>query len=302
MHVPFWDCLRDTFHWEKYDKEKTFSSEALAPHLNACPYLNFTFCVKFSQRNNFNMYLPAEICATNTCACDLDMRLDFSQVMQQWVFSCPHYHQKGFAKKCVRRAFVQDQRYNLLENSANLHGGTSPKALEIQTVSETVIDDHPSILRPDGKPTTSVHLPHVDDTPSASTPHKDSTIFESFYREATVSSAGSEEWLGDRPTLEQLATWANQKVVSEQKVAMMVEEMRERYLHLEKELDEARCQNIKDAEQRKREDAKLRSRANMVTCLGCTEISAMCVFVPCYHMVMCERCADKGMSLLEMNA
>jgi len=76
----------------------------------------------------------------------------------------------------------------------------------------------------------------------------------------------------------------------------LMDKVTEYYLHLEKMLDNALCQKIKDDEQRKREEQKLRLKANVVTCLGCTEVAAMCVFLPCFHMVMCVKCADKGMS------
>jgi hypothetical protein len=132
MHVPFWECLRDTYYWTHQDRVATFTANALAPHLSACPYLNFTFCVKFSQCNTFNMYLPAEIRAANGCACDLDMRLDFSELLQHWAFSCPRHDQQGVNRKCARRIPVQDCKYKLMENSPNLHGGGAPLPVNAQ--------------------------------------------------------------------------------------------------------------------------------------------------------------------------
>jgi hypothetical protein len=289
MHVPFWECLRDTFHWTKSDKEKTFSSDALIPHLSACPYLNFTFCVKFSQLNHFNMYLPAEIRATNTCACDLDMRLDFSEIMQQWVFSCPRYHRQGVSKKCVRRVFVQESRYLLMENSANLHGGAQGPVN-----AQTVTDDDKSTVETRCLPV--VHLPSINECCVTSDVKEDNEedIFKALYRSTTLNNAGSKEWLGQEPTNEELAEWEREKKEYEKSEARLVDLMRERYLVLEKMLDEALCQKIKDEEQRKREETKLRLKANVVTCITCTEAAAMCVFIPCFHMVMCEKCADKG--------
>lgn len=290
MHVPFWECLRDTFAWNKYDKVKTFSSEALVPHLNACPYLNFTFCVKFSQINDFNMYLPAEIRAVNFCACDLDMRLDFSQIMQQWAFSCPHYHQAGVPVKCVRRIFVHETRYRLLEESANLHGGAS--SLNIQTVVPAdIIGDSSDEPFPTLK--AAVHLPHMEhNVPEL--PARDEDIFTDFYRATVLNAAGSRAWLGSNPTEEDIDSWTRRRQDWDRMRLEKVEEMREQYLRLEKLLDEALCEKIRQEEHMKREDARLRLRANVVTCLACCEASAMCVFLPCFHMVMCERCGEKG--------
>jgi len=290
MHVPFWQCLRDTYFWTHFDKDKTFSSDVLIPHLNACPYLNFTFCVKFSQRNNLNMYLPAEIRATNTCACDMDMRLDFSETTQQWTFSCPHYHRQGAQQKCVRRVFVQESRYKLLDTSPNLHGG-GMFPVEPQTIAEEEKKTH-TRLQP------VVHLPQMENTISraeAVEEEDESDIFKSLYRTATLNDAGSRDWLGEKATEEQLAEWERQKQEWEKERTAKVDKMREQYLQLEKMLDEVMCDKIKDEEQRKREEAKLRLKANVVPCVACCEVSAMCVFIPCFHMVMCEKCADKGM-------
>jgi hypothetical protein len=284
MHVPFWECLRDTYHWKQQDIKATFQSDALVPHLKACPYLNFTFCVKFAICNAYNMTLPAEIRATNTCACDLDMRLDFSENLQQWAFSCPHYHQPGALKKCVRRAFVQETRYKLLESSANLHGGVLATALMPQTVAGGVDEE---VDRP------SVHLPHVNNIVE---PVDDEDIFKDLFRTETRNAAGSKAWLGDNATAEQVALYEREHAASETKRAELVEKLRAQYLQVEKLLDDALCQKIKDAEQQKREEAKLRLKANVVQCVGCTDVSAMYVFLPCYHMVMCERCAGKGIS------
>jgi hypothetical protein len=296
MHVPFWECLRDLFHWAQFDKEKVFSSEALNPHLSACPYLNFTFCVKFSKRNNFNMYLPAEIRATNICACDLNMRLDFSQLLQQWVFSCPHYHQQGAPIKCVRRVLAQDTRYRLMENSPNLHGG-APVPINMQTVAE----DDKKVS--DGPPPV-VHLPSLDPASIREDRQKEvgdleatDDIFKSLYRTTTLNSAGSKEWLGETPTDESVAAWQRQRDEWERDKQEQIDRMREQYLHLEKMLDDALCQKIKEEETRKREDAKTRAKSNNVACLGCTEELPMSVFIPCYHMVMCIKCADKSTPL-----
>src|SRR5579859_2756852 len=194
MHVPFWECLRDTFTWNKYDKAKTFASDALAPHLTACPYLNFTFCVKFSQINEFNMYLPAEIRATNVCSCDLDMRLDFSHILQQWIFSCPHYHQAGVPVKCVRRRLASEIRYRLLENSPNLHGGAASHKLDIQTVvPEDISDDAAEDIPPSVR--AAVHLPIIQDNIPEAT-NEDDDLFTDFYRARTLNTAGSRAWLG----------------------------------------------------------------------------------------------------------
>src|SRR5947207_14395878 len=189
MHVPFWECLRDTFHSSQYSQAATFSSEALSPHLNACPYLNFTFSVKFSQRNAFNMYLPAEIRATNICACDLDMRLDFSRLLKQWTFSCPHYHQQGALKKCVRRVFVSESRYKLMESSPNLHGG-APLPVNAQTV--VIYDKKPSEKH---NIAPIVHLPSIDNSNTAQGKVEDEEdIFKTLYSTATVNQTGSKEW------------------------------------------------------------------------------------------------------------
>jgi len=291
MHVPFWECLRDTYYWTGLDRVSTFTANALAPHLSACPYLNFTFCVKFSQRNTFNMYLPAEIRATNGCACDLDMRLDFSELLQHWAFSCPHYHQQGVNRKCVRRVPVQDCKYKLMENSPNLHGGGAPLPVNAQTVLLSEDKKAPA-LRP---PTPTVHLPQINDSGPDPFGEEDD-IFKVLYRTATLNSAGSKDWLGEGATGDQVAEWENQRKEFEKARVQLMDKVTEYYLHLEKMLDNALCQKIRDDEQRKREEQKLRLKANVVTCLGCTEVAAMCVFLPCFHMVMCEKCADKGMT------
>jgi len=291
MHVPFWECLRDSFIWNHHDKGKAFNAEVLKPHLSACPYLNFTFCVKFSQRNDFNMYLPAEIRATNLCACDLDMRLDFSHLINQWTFSCPHYHQQGVSKKCVRRVLVQESRYTLMESSPNLHGG-APSAVNAQTVS--------SYDKKSGKETSPVpivHLPLIHITPTpAEQVEEEEDLFKALYRTATVNSAGSKAWLGETATEETVVEWEFQRQEADHLRLILVDKVRDQYLILEKMLDEALCQKIKDEEQRKREETKARLKANVVTCVGCTESPAMCVFIPCFHMVMCEKCGDKSIS------
>jgi len=291
MHVPFWECLRDTYYWTDKDRAATFTANALAPHLSACPYLNFTFSVKFSQRNTFNMYLPAEIRATNTCACDLDMRLDFSELLQHWAFSCPHYHQQGVIRKCVRRVLVQDCRYKLMENSPNLHGGGTSLPVNAQTV---LCDDKKvPALEP---PTPTVHLPQVNDSCPVADPDGRDDLFKALYRSATLNTAGSRAWLGDAATGDEIVAWETKKREFAKEKEQLMDKVTEYYLHLEKMLDDALCQKIKDDEQRKREELKLRLRANVVTCLGCTEAAAMCVFLPCFHMVMCVKCADKGIS------
>ena len=291
MHVPFWELLRDTFKWNYLDKDQTFSADVLKVHLSACPYLNFTFCVKFSQRNAFNMYLPAEIRATNICACDLDMRLDFSQRMKQWTFSCPHYHQQGALKKCVRRVLVQESRYVLMETSPNLHGG-APSPVNAQTVGS--YEKKPSEEIP---PAPVVLLPSIGAAPSPEQQIEESEdLFKAHYRSTTVNSAGSKDWLGETPTDEKVAEWERQRRESDEVSMRLVDKIRDQYLILEKMLDEVLCEKIKDEEQRKREEAKARLKANVVTCMGCTESPAMCVFLPCFHMVMCEKCVDRSIS------
>ena len=242
------------------------------------------------------MYLPAEIRATNVCSCDLDMRLDFSQIMQQWAFSCPHYHQAGVPIKCVRRVLVHDTRYRLLETSANLHGGASPHKLDIQTVvPEYIVDE--ALEESSSSVRAAVHLPHMHDSMPPEPPTHDDDIFTDFVRSDTLNTAGSKAWLGSTPTNEDIETWSRRHQDWDRMRGEKVEQMREQYLRLEKLLDEALCEKIKHEEHMKREDARLRLRANVVTCLACCEASAMCVFLPCFHMVMCERCADKGISL-----
>ena len=241
------------------------------------------------------MYLPAEIRATNLCSCDLDMRLDFSQIMQQWAFSCPHYHQAGVPIKCVRRVLAVETRYKLLETSANLHGGASPHKLDIQTVVPEDIIEYPVEER-NPSVRAAVHLPQMDDSMPESQTH-DADIFTGYVREGTLNTAGSRAWLGSAPTQEDIEAWDRRRQEWDRMRGEKVEQMREQYLCLEKLLDDALCEKIKHEEHMKREDARLRLRANVVTCLACCEASAMCVFIPCFHMVMCERCADKGISL-----
>jgi hypothetical protein len=212
------------------------------------------------------------------------MRLDFSENMQQWVFSCPHFHQPGALKKCVRRVFVQETRYKLLESSANLHGGVLATALIPQTVSAGVVED---------TNTPSVHLPHVDEIVQQV---GDDDIFKDLFRTETLSSAGSKFWLDENATQDELTVYEREKTAWETCRAEKVETLRAAYLQLEKQLDDALCERLIKAEQSKREEAKLRLRANVINCVGCTEVSAMYVFLPCYHMVMCARCASKGTS------
>ena len=292
MHVLFWECLRDVFIWKNGDRKKTFSSDTFAQHLTGCPYLNFTFCVKFSQHNNFNMYLPAEIRATNTCACDLDMRLDFSEMLQQWTFSCPHYHQQGVTKKCVRRIFAKDSQYVLMDSSPNLHGG-----LSVPVNGQTVMDDDDKFSKSSLYPVVS--LSHVDAsrTVEKTADGEDVDIFKGLFRAVCLNSAGTKDWLGDNPADEDVACWEYQKLDSERKTIMLFDRVMKSYLFLERQLDIALCKNIKDEEKQRREEARLRLTANVVPCVACTEIAAMCVFLPCFHMVMCEKCSDKGISL-----
>jgi hypothetical protein len=111
-----------------------------------------------------------------------------------------------------------------------------------------------------------------------------------------LNAAGSRAWLGSNPTEEDIDSWTRRRQDWDRMRLEKVEEMREQYLRLEKLLDEALCEKIRQEEHMKREDARLRLRANVVTCLACCEASAMCVFLPCFHMVMCERCGEKGIS------
>jgi hypothetical protein len=290
MHVSFWQCLRDAFFWSNNDRKKTFSSGVLTPHLTACPYLNLTFCVKFSQSNNFNMYLPAEIRATNTCACDLDMRLDFSEILQQWTFSCPHYHQQGVTKKCVRRIFAKDSRYVLMDSSPNLHGGSSAP-INGQTV---VYDDEKPNRKKPLPPV--VRLSHINESPVVKNAagDEDAEMFKGLFRAVSLNSAGTKDWLGDNPTDEDVVFWEYQTLESKMKTTVLFDKVMKSYLLLEKQLDIALCEDIKNEEKQRREEAKLRLTANVVPCVACTETAAMCVFLPCFHMVMCEKCSDKG--------
>jgi hypothetical protein len=288
MHVSFWDHLYDTIEWYGRDKEKAFTDETLIPHLTACPYLNFTFCVKFSKQNTFSMYLPAEIRATNLCACDLDMRLDYSELLQQWVFSCPHFHQPGAPKKCVCRVFVHNAKYQLLDSSPNLHGGATLPA-NAQTV---LLDDKIPAAEVGKAPL--VHLPSVDGI-CESCPEKDddSEILNRLFRIFTVNKAGSKEWLGDNASQEALAEHDSNKKQVVELTGKLLTQYLESFLDLEKSYDVALCQKIKDEEQRKREEAKMRLKSNNINCMGCTEQNPMAIFVPCYHMVMCEKCSGK---------
>jgi hypothetical protein len=234
------------------------------------------------------MYLPAEIRATNLCACDLDMRLDFSRIMEQWTFSCPHYHQQGAQKKCVRRVLVQESRYVLMETSPNLHGG-APLPVNAQTVTSCdrkFPEEAPPIVR----------LPSID-LPSA-TPEQiedvEKDLIKLLYRTSTLNSAGSKDWLGEAATDEEVADWECRRQESDIFHIDLINKVTDQYLILEKMLDEALCEKIKEEEQRKREETKARLKSNVVTCISCVESPAMCIFLPCFHMVMCEKCGDKS--------
>jgi hypothetical protein len=289
MHVSFWEHLGDTFELSGRNKEKAFEDESLEPHLKACPYLNFTFCVKFSKQNTCSMYLPAELRATNLCACDLDMRLDFSDLLQQWVFSCPHYHQHGAPKKCVTRVIVTQAKYRLIDTSPNLHGGGN-----ILANAQTVLLDQPVPAGHIRQPPL-VHLPSVDGIclPGPARDHEPSEVLTHILRTFTTHAAGSREWLGENPTPEALAEFEGRKKEAVEVTGKLITQYLESYLTLEKSYDVALCQKIKEAEQAQREEMRIRLKSNNILCLGCTEQNPMSIFVPCYHMVMCERCSGK---------
>ena len=226
------------------------------------------------------------------------MRLDFSRLLKQWTFSCPHYHQQGALKKCVRRVFVSESRYKLMESSPNLHGG-APLPVNAQTV--LIFDKKPGEkhhLAP------IVHLPSIDILNNAQEKVEDEEdIFKTLLRTATINPAGSKEWLGESATSDQLADWERRREASNKGERLLVDRVRDQYLILEKMLDEALCQKIKDEEKRKREETKMRLKANVVPCTCCCEVVALCVFLPCFHMVLCEKCADKGnLCILRYNA
>jgi hypothetical protein len=289
MHVPFWECLRDTYFWNHQDKETTFLSHALIPHLAACPFLNLTFCVKFSQQNDLKKYLPAEIRATNTCACDEDMRLDFSKLLQQWVFSCPSFHQIGARKKCVRRVLVQETRYKLLRSSANLHGGKLARELDMQTIesSDALLDDLGQ---------TAIKFGEVEAPSSVVNEPMSRDIFSSFLPNVALNPQGAESWSENHKFagLSGNSEWRQDLINS-------YEHMREQYSWLEKQYDELACEKIRAEEQHNREQQAARLKANVVTCLACCEATAMCVFMPCFHMVLCEKCSVKGVSFHQYN-
>ena len=288
MHVSFWGHLHNTFEWYGRDKDKAFADESLIPHLLACPYLNFTFCIKFSKQNTFPMYLPAELRATNLCACDLDMRLDFSELLQHWVFSCPHFHQPGAPKKCVTRLLVMLAKYRLIDTSPNLHGGGTLPA-NAQTV---ILDDKFPAGRVAEIP--HVHLPSVDGI-CEPCPRRDDAgeVVTQLFRSFTINAAGSKEWLGENPSDEALAEYDNNKKEIVEMTMKLLTQYLESYLSLEKLYDIALCQRIRDDEQRKREEMRMRLKSNNIPCMGCTEQNPMAIFVPCYHMVMCEKCSGK---------
>ena len=235
------------------------------------------------------MYLPAEIRDTNTCACDLDMRLDFSHLLQQWVFSCGRYHQ-GAPKKCARRVLAQEIRYRLTENSLNSLGGV-PVPVNVQTVT----DEDKKVM--DGPLPPVVHLPSLD-SPSnleALMPLEDEgDIFKSLYRSLTLNSAGSKDWVGDNPTDMILAAWEHPKEEWELDRQEQINKLREQYLQLGKRLDDFLYQKIKEDGGRSRQEAQKPAKSNNLSCLGCTEENAMAVFIPCFHVVMCVKCADKS--------
>ena len=217
------------------------------------------------------------------------MRLDFSRLLKQWIFSCPHYHQQGALKKCVRRVFVSESRFKLMESSPNLHGG-GPLPVNVQTV---VMYDKKHNKEP--SPTPIVHFPSIENLNTAQEQVEDEEdIFKTLYRAGTINQAGSKEWLGESATDDQLADWERKKEQSAKGERLLIDRVRDQYLILEKMLDEALCQKIKDEEQRKREETKMRLKANVVPCTCCCEVIALCVFLPCFHMVLCEKCAEKG--------
>ena len=176
-----------------------------------------------------------------------------------------------------------------MESSPNLHGGAS-FPVNTQTV---VMYDKKSNKEPTLAPI--VHLPSIDNSNTVQEQVEDEEdIFKTLYRTATVNQAGSKEWLGQNATGDQLADWERQKEECDEGERVLVDRVRDQYLILEKMLDEALCQKIKDEEQRKREETKMRLKANVVPCTCCCEVIALCVFVPCFHMVLCEKCAEKG--------
>ena len=179
-----------------------------------------------------------------------------------------------------------------MENSPNLHGGGA----SLPTINfQTVLSDEKKAASALGSPTPTVHLPQVNESGPVANPDDEHDIFKALYRSTTLNTAGSRAWLGDGATGDQVAAWETQKKEFEKAKDQLMDTVTEYYLHLEKMLDNALCQKIKEEEQRKREELKLRAKANVVTCLGCTEAAAMCVFLPCFHMVVCVKCADKGM-------
>ena len=176
-----------------------------------------------------------------------------------------------------------------MESSPNLHGG-APLPVNAQTV--VIYDKKPN---EESNPAPIVHFPFIDNSNIAQEHVEDEEdIFKTLYRTTTVNQAGSKEWLGESATHDQLAHWERRKEESDKGERLLVDRVRDQYLILEKMLDEALCQKIKDEEQRKREETKMRLKANVVPCTCCCEVIALCVFLPCFHMVLCEKCAEKG--------
>jgi hypothetical protein len=282
LHVPFWRYLSDLWHWNGQDIEKTLRSDSLTRHLAAYPFLNLTFCVRFSHQNNFPMTLPAELRATNVCACDLDMRLNFSKRMRHWVFSCPNYHQKA-SKTCIHRVFAMDARYNLMSDSANLNGGTLPPQLNMQTSPEMEVPfaDSDQIV---------VRLPRNDNVASMSEDESEEDMVREFFSDEMLRRALSDDESVASPRENILRNEApGGKILN-----TCPDRLHEKYLWQEKHYDELTREKIKEEEKFKREEARLRLKANVVTCLTCCEAAATCVFLPCFHMVLCEKCVDKG--------
>lgn len=116
-------------------------------------------------------------------------------------------------------------------------------------------------------------------------------IFNSFLPNVSLSPNGAKSW-----TAELVSVGDSEEGGWRRGLLHSWDKMREAYSWLEKEYDDLACEKIKAEEQHKREETAARLKSNIVTCLACCEATAMCVFIPCFHMVLCEKCAVKGSS------
>ena len=191
----------------------------------------------------------------------------------------------GARKKCVRRVLVQETRYKLLQSSANLHGGKLAREMDMQTMepSEHLLHD----VVPG-----NIKFAGSDEIPGPPTGNVSGDVFSSFLPNVALSPEGAESWARQ-------LRFINDSEESEWRRGLLnaYEKMREHYSWLEKQYDDLACEKIRAEEQHRREEQAARLKSNVVTCLACCEATAMCVFIPCFHMVMCEKCSGKGRSI-----